>query len=138
MRNPGSAAPTSVDAYLAKVPAEMRAALEKLRESIRAAAPEAEEVISYRIPAFRHHGTLVYYAAFNDHCSFFVGSPAVRRTFAAELKTFAAGKGTVHFTPQHPLPASLVKRVVKARVAENEARARAKRRTVARTSKKTR
>lgn len=136
MKSERSSAPKSVDEYLAKVPADMRAALQELRKTIQAAAPEAEEVISYQMPAFRHHGMLVYYAAFSDHCSFFVGSPAVRRKFAAELKPFAAGKGTVHFTPQRPLPAGLVKRIVKARVVENEARTPAKRRTAARTSKR--
>lgn len=131
-------APRTADEYLRTVPAEMRGALERLRATIRAAAPEAEEVISYRIPAFRYHGMLVYYAAFDDHCSFFVGSPTVRRSFAAELKPFAAGKGTVHFTPDRPLPAGLVTRIVKARVAENEARARAKERAAAHASKKRR
>lgn len=111
-----------VDAYLAKLPAEQRAALQKLRATIRAAAPKAEEVISYRIPAFRLQGDLVYYAAFKDHCSFFPGSLATQRKFAAALKPFASGKGTVHFTPDRPLPATLVRRIVKARVAENQAR----------------
>lgn len=101
----------------------MRAALQKLRKTIKAAAPEAEEVISYNMPAFRHQGILVYYAAFKDHCSLFVGSAAAHKKFAVELKPFAGGKGTVHFTPERPLPAALVTRIVKARVAENEARA---------------
>jgi uncharacterized protein YdhG (YjbR/CyaY superfamily) len=104
----------------------MRKALQDLRTTIRAAAPEAVEVISYRMPAFRQNGALVFFAAFGDHCSFFPGSVATQRKFAAELKPFAAGKGTVHFTPGHPLPAALVTRIVKARVAENAARAKAK------------
>lgn len=116
----------AVDAYLAEVPPDLRKALQDLRKTIRAAAPEAEEIISYQMPAFRHHGNLVYYAAFRDHCSFFIGSVVTQRTFAAELKSFAAGKGTVHFTPEHPLPSGLVARIVKARVAENEARSRLK------------
>lgn len=116
----------AVDAYLAKVPPEMRDALQDLRRTIRAAAPKAEEIISYRMPAFRYLGNLVYYAAFADHCSLFIGSVVTQRKFAAELRPFAAGKGTVHFTPDRPLPAALVTRVVKARVAENEARARVK------------
>ncbi len=111
-----------VDAYLAKVPPEQRAALQRLRDLVRAAAPDAEEVISYRMPAFRYRGNLVYYAAFADHCSLFIGSVVTQRKFAAELKPFAAGKGTVRFTPDHPLPADLVRRIVRARVAENEAR----------------
>ena len=102
----------------------MRAALQNLRKTIKATAPDAEEVISYSMPAFRYQGMLVYYAAFKDHCSFFVGSVATQRKFAAALKTFAARKGTIHFTPERPLPAELVKRIVKARISENEARAR--------------
>ena len=119
-------APRTVDEYLTNVQSDMRTALQDLRKTIRAAAPEAEEVISYGMPAFRQHGILVYYAAFKDHCSFFVGSPSVRREFSAELKPFAAGKGTFRFTPQHRLPVSVVKRIVRERIAENKARARAK------------
>ncbi len=105
----------------------MRAALETLRRTVLATAPDAEEVISYGMPAFRRDGILVYYAAFKDHCSLFIGSVVTQRRFAAELEPFAAGKGTVHFTPERPLPMALVTRIVKARLAENEARARAKR-----------
>lgn len=122
--SPGSAA---VDAYLAKVPTEMRAALEALRTTIREAAPEATETISYGIPAFQQNGILVYYAAFRDHCSLFPGSVSVRKTFATELKPFQGGKGTVHFTPDRPLPTALVQRIVRARVAENRARAKPER-----------
>ncbi len=138
MKTKGSAPPESIDAYLSKVPAPMRAALESLRKTIREAAPEADEVISYSMPAFRQNGILVYFAAFADHCSFFPGSVVTQRKFAAELKSFAAGKGTVRFTPEHPLPASLVTRIVKARVAENEARAAAKARPAPKKSKKSR
>ncbi len=137
MKNSG-AVPKTVDEYLAQVSAEQRAALEALRRTIRAAAPRAEEVISYRMPAFRQNGVLVYFAAFQDHCSFFPGSVATQRKFAAELKPFAAGKGTIHFTPEHPLPEGLVKRLVRARVAENATRGRAKTRASRRTSKKPR
>jgi len=126
MKSQRAAGAKSVDAYLAKVPPEYRTALQKLRRTVQAAAPQAEEVISYQMPAFRHHGPLVYYAAFSDHCSFFIGSVRTQRNFAAELKAFAAGKGTVHFTPQQPLPDRLVTRIVEARVAENEAREKAK------------
>lgn len=121
-------APTSpegklaVDAYLAKVPPNFRAALESLRRTIRAAAPDAEEIISYKMPAFRSHGMLVYYAAFQDHCSLFVGSVATQRQFAAGLKPYETGKGTLQFTPEHPLPPGLVRRLVKARLAENAGR----------------
>ncbi len=112
---------TSVD-YLKSVPKDMRTALNKLRKTIKAAAPEANEVISYQMPAFRQNGMLVYYAAFKDHCSFFVGSAQARHQFSAELKPFEAGKGTLHFTPDRALPADLVTRIVKARVAENATR----------------
>ena len=113
---------TSVDEYLESVPKEMRTALDKLRKTIKAAAPDAEEVISYSMPGFRQNGMLVWYAAFKAHCSFFVGSTRVRGQFSAELKPFDRGKGTLHFTPDHPLPADLVTRIVKARLAENLAR----------------
>ncbi len=118
---PGKRVPLrTVDEYFDHLPPESRPTLLRLRKTIKAAAPKAEEVISYQMPAFRHHGMLVYYAAFKEHCSFFVGSAAVRRQFARELKPFAVGKGTVHFTRERPLPTALVKRIVKARVAENE------------------
>ena len=115
-------APKTVDEYMARVPPRFRTALQRLRKTIKAAAPDADEVISYKMPAFRQNGMLVYYAAFEAHCSLFVGSAQVRRQFSAELKPFKAGKGTVQFTPDRPLPADLVTRIVKARVAENAAR----------------
>jgi uncharacterized protein YdhG (YjbR/CyaY superfamily) len=122
MAQPTQAGLKSVDEYLAGVPPNFRAALQRLRKTIHSAAPGAEEVISYAMPAFRQDGILVYYAAFKDHCSFFVGSVVVARRFAAEAKPFDAGKGTFHFTPERPLPAALVRRVVKARIEENAAR----------------
>jgi len=115
-------APKTVDEYMARVPPKFRATLQRLRETIQAGAPGAEEVISYRMPAFRQNGVLVYFAAFDEHCSLFVGSPEVRRQFFAESKPFVAGKGTLRFTPERPLPAGLITRIVKARVAENDAR----------------
>ncbi len=110
--------------------------MENLQRTIRAAAPEAEEVIGYRMPAFRQNGALVFYAAFADHCSLFLGSVRTQRKFAAELKPFAAGKGTIHFTPERPLPPDLVTRMVTARVAENEARAKARARDSGTASRK--
>jgi len=120
-RAPG---PQSVDDYLAGVPPPFRGLLRAVRKTARAAAPQAEEVISYGMPALRQNGIVVYYAAFRDHCSLFVASPKARRAFAEELRPFAGGKGTVRFTVEHPLPASLLSRIVKARVAENQARRR--------------
>lgn len=122
MAPPRTAAPKTVDEYLERVPPEFRATLQRLRRTIKAAAPDAEEVISYRMPAFRQNGMLVYFAAFADHCSLFVGSATVRRRFSTELKPFMTGKGTLQFTPDRPLPARLVARIVKARVAENTGR----------------
>ena len=115
-------APKTVDEYMARVPPKFRTALRQLRKTIKAAAPDADEVISYQMPAFRQNGMLVYYAAFKDHCSLFAVSAQVRRQFSAELKPFVVGKGTLRFTPDRPLPADLVTRIVKARVAENAAR----------------
>lgn len=115
-------APKPVDEYMARIPAKFRTTLQRLRKTIRAAAPGAEEVMSYQMPAFRQNGMLVYYSAFKDHCSLFVASDRVRRQFSTELKPFMAGKGTLRFTPERPMPADLVTRLVKARVAENTAR----------------
>ena len=110
-----------VDAYLAAVPKDARARLEKLRKTIKAAAPKAVEVISYQIPAYKHHGPLVGFAESKNHCGFYVMSPDVMRAHAAELKDYDVGKGCIRFPVDKPLPA-LVRMLVKARVAENEAR----------------
>ena len=122
MPRPRAADTSTVDAYFDRVPPKFRLALRQLRRTIRAAAPGAEEVISYRMPGFRSNGILVYYGAFSDHLSPFVASHVVRRKFAAELRSFENGKGTVRFTPERPLPMDLVTRIVKARVAENAER----------------
>ena len=115
----------TVDEYLAAVPADARASLEKLRKMIRAAAPKAEELISYQIPMYEHHGMLVGFAAFKNHCSFFVGTKNIE-TFKDELKSYGTSKGTIRFPVDKPLPAALVKKMVKAHIAENEARSRRK------------
>jgi uncharacterized protein YdhG (YjbR/CyaY superfamily) len=118
-------APTSVEDYLASLPAGSRAALEKLRKTIKAAAPEATETISYQMPAFKDGGRpLVSYAAFKDHCSLFPMSTKVIEGHLDELKPYFSGKGTIRFTPDKPLPAALVKKIVKARIEENAARRR--------------
>jgi uncharacterized protein YdhG (YjbR/CyaY superfamily) len=118
-----SAAARTVDDYLAALPDKERAVLQELRETIRSAAPEAEEVISYRIPLYKHHGHLVGFAAFKNHCSLFVTNSAVRDQFAKELEPYKVEGTTIRFTVEKPLPAALVKRIVKSRMAENEARA---------------
>ena len=110
----------TVDDYLDTVPEEARATLEKLRKTIKAAAPNADEVISYQIPMYKHHGMLVGFAAFKDHCSFFPGAKPIA-THKDELKAYETSKGTIRFPVGKPLPAALVKKLVKARIAENEA-----------------
>ena len=117
--------PKSVEEYLAAVPEDQRAALERLRATILAAAPEATEAIAWQMPAFKHRGrALVGYAAFKDHCSFFPMSGAVMGRFRDELAPFSTSKGTIRFTVDRPLPKTLVRKLVKARLAENEARRR--------------
>ena len=118
----GSAPPKSIDEYLERVPEPARSTLQKLRAAIRSAAPsEASEIISYRIPAFRYKGVLLWFAAFSDHCSLFP-SAAVIAAFENDLKGYSTSKGTIQFPTDKPLPSALVKRLVKARVAQIESR----------------
>jgi len=108
-----------IDSYLSCLPEKQIIALEKLRQTIREAAPEAEEVISYQIPAFKYHGMLVGFAGFKNHCSFFpMGSETISQ-FKNELKNFETSKGTIRFTPDKPLPSALVKKIVRARMKSN-------------------
>src|SRR5437016_13491423 len=111
-----------VDDYLSRVPEDSRAALEHLRRTIKAIVPDAVEVISYQIPTFKYQGRmLVSYAAFAEHCSFFPG-PAPIEAHRNELKSYQTSKGTIRFPASKPLPAALVKKLVKSRVEENERR----------------
>ncbi len=111
----------TVDDYFAGLSADHRAALERLRRTIRSAVPDAEECISYGIPAFRHQGRiLVWLGAATNHCSFFPGAHPIAE-HAAELERYDTSKGTVRFAPDRPLPAALVKKLVKSRVAEQAA-----------------
>lgn len=117
-RRPGTT-PKNIRAYLSRLPADQRAALERLRTLIRAAVPGAEECISYGVPAFRLGGkVLVWFAAASRHCSFFPG--AVVADFTRELKGFSTSKGTVRFQPHHPLPTALVRKLVRARLVRLE------------------
>lgn len=114
---------TSVDEYLADVREPAHSTLQKIRAMIRAAAPkEATEAISYGMPAFKYKGSLVAYAAFKEHCSFFPMSGTLLEHFQADLTKYETSKGTIRFPADKPLPATLVKKIVKARVAENEAK----------------
>jgi uncharacterized protein YdhG (YjbR/CyaY superfamily) len=98
-------APASVEDYLAALPARPRAALERLRQTIQAAAPEATEAIGHLIPTFRDHGQpLVAYASFKDRCGFFPRSTRIVEMHREELEPYYAGKGTLHFTAERPLP----------------------------------
>jgi uncharacterized protein YdhG (YjbR/CyaY superfamily) len=116
----GRLPPKNVNEYLAGVPEPARSTLEKMRAVIRSAVPpEATETISYRIPAVKYKGMLLWFAAFSDHCSLFP-TAAVIRAFKDELKGFQTSKGTIHFPVDKPLPAALVKKLVKARVAQVE------------------
>jgi uncharacterized protein YdhG (YjbR/CyaY superfamily) len=115
----GRAAPKDVDEYLAGVPEPARTTLRKVRAMIRSAVPpDATEAISYRIPTFKYKGALVAYAAFLNHCSFFPMSYSVIAMFKKELKGFLSSKGTIRFPVDKPLSATLVKKLVKARIAE--------------------
>jgi uncharacterized protein YdhG (YjbR/CyaY superfamily) len=114
-----------VDAFLASLPPETRAALENLRRAIGAAAPGAEESINYGVPAFKYRGRpLVSFGAAKSHCSFYVQSPAVMEAHRDELAAYDTSKGTVRFAPDAPLPDALVARLVRARLAETEATAK--------------
>jgi uncharacterized protein YdhG (YjbR/CyaY superfamily) len=116
-----NAAPKTVDEYLAAVPEPARTTLNKVRATIRSVAPpEAAEAISYGIPTLKYKGSVVAFAAFSHHCSLFPMSYAVIAAFQNELKDFHASKGTIHFPLDKPLSASLLKKIVKARLAENE------------------
>jgi uncharacterized protein YdhG (YjbR/CyaY superfamily) len=117
-----TAATARIDETLAALPPDQRTALQALRETIAAAAPQAEETISYGMPAFRYHGrALVSYAAFKTHCSFFPMSASMIESLHPELAGFATSKGTLQFSPEHPLPAELVERMVRERMAQIDA-----------------
>jgi uncharacterized protein YdhG (YjbR/CyaY superfamily) len=113
-----SAKPQTIDEYLAPLSNEKRAALEKLRQTIKSAAPKAEECISYGIPAFRLDGRmLVAFGAAAKHCSFYPGAYPVK-THKEELKVYDTSKGAIRFQVDNPLPATLVRKLVKTRIAE--------------------
>jgi len=123
-----SAKPQTIDEYLAPLSSQKRAALERLRRAIRSAAPKAEECISYQIPAFRLGGRLlVAFGAAANHCAFYPGSFPVE-THKDELKAYDTSKGTVRFRPDSPLPATLVRKLVKTRIAEHASRQPTRRR----------
>jgi len=121
MMGPEKAA--DVESYLAACPEPHRTTLEKLRATIRSVVPkETSEAIKYGMPSFQYKGGLVAYAAFKQHCSFFPMNGSLVGEFADELKAYKTSKGTIQFPVDKPMPAALVKKMVKARVAQNEAK----------------
>lgn len=121
-RRTTSPRPENMSAYISSTPADTRAALRKLRKDIRAAAPRAEEGVSYGLPAFRLDGRpLACFAAAATHCSLYPMSGSVIRTLAADLARYETSKGTIRFPGDKPLPSALVRKIVKARIAELQA-----------------
>ena len=119
--------PKTVDEYLASVNSDHSKALQKIRETVHAVAPNAQECISYGIPAFRLNGrSLVFFGAWANHCVFYPGSSATLKKFRNELRDFQTSKGTIRFSPGNPLPVPLVRKLVKARIAENNNKNRSK------------
>lgn len=117
-----------VDEYIATFPAEIQLVLEKVRQTIRDAAPEAEETISYKMPAFKQHGILVYFAAWTKHIGLY---PPISgdETLARAVARYAGPKGNLQFPLNEPIPYDLIERIVKLRVKQNTAKAAAKRKT---------
>ena len=112
--------PQNIDDYLATLSEDKRAALEKLRKTIKAVAPKAEECISYSLPAFRLDGRLlVGFGATASHCAFYPMSSTTVATLAKDLEAYDTSKGTIRFQPDEPLPDALVRKVVRTRIAEN-------------------
>jgi uncharacterized protein YdhG (YjbR/CyaY superfamily) len=119
-------APKDIDDYISGFPKEVRGILQKIRTTIRKAAPQADETISYRIPAFKLNGILVYFAAFKGHFSFFPTSSGIK-AFKRELSACEGSKGTVRFPFDKPVPFGLISKIVKFRVKENLKKAEVKR-----------
>ena len=117
-----AAKPKTIDEYLAALSTDKRAALEKLRKIIRAAAPKAEECISYQLAALRQNGMLVAFGATANHCAFYLMSSSTVEAHKDELKGYDTSKGTIRFQADKPLPVALVRKLVKARIAENVGR----------------
>lgn len=109
-----------VDSYINSQPSEIKDALTRLRMIIKETVPDAEETISYGMPAFKYLGALVYFAAFKNHCSFFPGGGNIIEMFRDELKNFVTPKGTIQFTTDRPLPKNLVRKIVQERMRQNE------------------
>lgn len=118
--------PKNVDEYLKAFTGQQRETLDKVRSVIKASAPKAEEVISYGMPAYKQNGMVAYFAGFKNHCSYFPGSYAVMKQFEEELKPYTVSKGTIQFPIDKPLSSSLLKKLVLAKLKENETKLLAK------------
>lgn len=110
----------TVDEYLEALPDPVRKMLEKLRKTIKAAAPGAEELISYQIPTYKQHGPVIHFAVFKNHCSLIPVNDFIVAELGDELKAFKLKGSTLHFTVDNPLPATLVKKIVKLRLRHNK------------------
>ena len=121
-----TAKPTTIDDYLAALPAEKRAALEHLRQVVRVAAPDAVECISYQMPAFKLNGMLVGFAAHLHHCSLYAWNKTTIAAFADQLQGYELSDGTIRFTPDRPIPEAVVRHLVQAKAAANAERAKAR------------
>ncbi len=119
------AAPTTIDEYIAGCPPNVQPILRQIRQTIREAAPDAEEAISYQLPTFKLHGNLVHFGAFKSHIGFYP-TPTGTEKFQKELSVYQGAKGSVRFPLDQPIPYALIKRIVKFRVKENRARAAAR------------
>ncbi len=115
----------NIDDYLALQPENAQVMLEKMRQAIKSVAPDAEEVISYQMPAFRYHGMLVYFAGWKNHIGFYPASSGVK-IFAEELSDYKWAKGSIQFPLDKPLPLALIKKIVKYRLKENVEKAKMK------------
>lgn len=121
--NDNKAGFTTIDGYIATFPEPIQKILQELRATIHAAAPDAEEKISYQMPAFALKGTLVYFAAWKNHIGFYAASGEIHQAFAQELSAYEASKGSIKFPLDKPLPLDLITRIVQFRVAQNLAKA---------------
>lgn len=132
MNTTGRPAPQTIDEYIAGFPPDIQAILQQIRMTVRAAAPEAQETISYQMPTFTLHGNLVHFAAFTNHIGFYP-TPSGMEEFEQALSPYKGGKGSARFPLDQPIPYDLIDAIVRFRVAENQAKAATKRKKTVRT-----
>lgn len=123
--DPGRNKANNVDEYITGFPKEIQLLLQTVRATIKKAAPQAEEMISYQMPAYKYHGMLVFFAAFKNHIGFYA-TPTGHAAFKKELSAYKQGKGSIQFPHDQPLPLSLISKIVKYRVNENSIKTKAK------------